>query len=595
MRGLVLLLAACQAPSVSWRSTTGSAFVEDGRVWVADGDRRSVWSASLNQLGRVEEVTLAGEPSRLAVDGRDIYVTLRVQGDVVRLRRRGARAAIDAQAEVGAEPFDVAVLDGRVFVTLSQEDALVELDDALAEVARWDLPGEPRWLHADADLGRVVVSLADIPAVVELDLGTGRETVHLVPERPRFVDPVCEPRNILPRVTGAAVTAPDGTIYVPVAYLDTQLVESEGNLLPACMPVPSGLAYYAPTPTPGIEVGRLTPMVVALRDGGAEPIVATSGGRGAPRGVLGDLSLQRDAQGDLRVLAPLRNHDVVVALSLRSCQDTGASWQSCSVRFVPAELGVGGLHADGTDVVGWSPIARRVVVGAPTEDHRVVQWSDDAPASLLGEDLVEGRRLFHDSTEDRVTNPLAGMSCSVCHADGRTDGLTWQFADFPRQTPSLAGRVSDTVPLTWTNDVDDVATEASRTSSVRMGGLGMDGFDLDRLSAFLDHTPDVVRPPGDAERVALGAEVFGRDEVGCATCHAGERGTDGKAHAVYGFDRPTATPPLRGVGATAPYLHDGSLPSLKAVLDRSRSGGMGDTSSLDARELEALEAFLAAW
>jgi len=52
------------------------------------------------------------------------------------------------------------------------------------------------------------------------------------------------------------------------------------------------------------------------------------------------------------------------------------------------------------------------------------------------------------------------------------------------------------------------------------------------------------------------------------------------------------TPGLRGIAATAPYLHDGSLKSLRSVLEWARNGEMGDTSMLSDDELDALEAYL---
>ncbi|MCA9322308.1 MAG: cytochrome-c peroxidase [Planctomycetes bacterium] len=62
------------------------------------------------------------------------------------------------------------------------------------------------------------------------------------------------------------------------------------------------------------------------------------------------------------------------------------------------------------------------------------------------------------------------------------------------------------------------------------------------------------------------------------------------------------TPTLRGLSFTAPYMHDGSLPTLRAVVDFYRAGG-GDNPNLDRkmqpielsdREAEGLVAFLEA-
>ncbi len=78
-------------------------------------------------------------------------------------------------------------------------------------------------------------------------------------------------------------------------------------------------------------------------------------------------------------------------------------------------------------------------------------------------------------------------------------------------------------------------------------------------------------------------------KAACSTCHTGWAFTDGRLHDIGlpGADRgrpaDTAapregeagfkTPTLRNVGRRAPYMHDGSLPSLEAVLTHYRSGG----------------------
>ena len=59
--------------------------------------------------------------------------------------------------------------------------------------------------------------------------------------------------------------------------------------------------------------------------------------------------------------------------------------------------------------------------------------------------------------------------------------------------------------------------------------------------------------------------------------------------------RPTAgtfnTPGLVGLWYTAPYLHDGSAPTLMDVLDRT-TGQMGHTAHLTVDEKEALVAYM---
>ena len=95
-----------------------------------------------------------------------------------------------------------------------------------------------------------------------------------------------------------------------------------------------------------------------------------------------------------------------------------------------------------------------------------------------------------------------------------------------------------------------------------------------------------------ATQVARGKALFQRGDVGCATCHSGTVYADGQNWAVMGFNTPTNTPSLRGIGGSAPFLHDGSAASLRDVLVRAKDGSMGNTGSLSDAELDDLEAYL---
>lgn len=98
----------------------------------------------------------------------------------------------------------------------------------------------------------------------------------------------------------------------------------------------------------------------------------------------------------------------------------------------------------------------------------------------------------------------------------------------------------------------------------------------------------------DDERAALnaaarrGMEVFFSRRAACAECHSGF--TVGGASASYantGVARDERqgfrVPSLRNIAVTAPYMHDGSLPTLAAVLDHYAAGGRFRSSFTDRR------------
>lgn len=114
-----------------------------------------------------------------------------------------------------------------------------------------------------------------------------------------------------------------------------------------------------------------------------------------------------------------------------------------------------------------------------------------------------------------------------------------------------------------------------------------------------------------------GMSLFFSDRTNCSSCHSGfdfsdysfrNNGlylnyTDPGRFRLTGDSTDWAlfkVPSLRNVGLTAPYMHDGSIPDLKAVLQHYNGGGAGAAYQdprikplgLTDQELESLEAFL---
>jgi cytochrome c peroxidase len=96
-----------------------------------------------------------------------------------------------------------------------------------------------------------------------------------------------------------------------------------------------------------------------------------------------------------------------------------------------------------------------------------------------------------------------------------------------------------------------------------------------------------------------GRQLFNRPDIGCASCHKPGLFTDLKSYDV-GTAGPTDqdatafdTPSLVEVWRTAPYLHDGSAPTLRDVLTARNPGDRhGRTSRLSEEELNDLAEYL---
>ena len=136
--------------------------------------------------------------------------------------------------------------------------------------------------------------------------------------------------------------------------------------------------------------------------------------------------------------------------------------------------------------------------------------------------------------------------------------------------------------------------------------------DLDALAAFtnsLQYRPNPFRSPDGslAPEAERGQAIFERADVGCTSCHAAPFYTDSTfaaspfiVHDVGTGDGPGEalgaafdTPSLLGLWDSAPYLHDGSAPTLRDVLTtKNPDDRHGKTSHLPEEEIQDVVAFL---
>ncbi|MFK8017293.1 MAG: PA14 domain-containing protein, partial [Gammaproteobacteria bacterium] len=225
-------------------------------------------------------------------------------------------------------------------------------------------------------------------------------------------------------------------------------------------------------------------------------------------------------------------------------------------------------------------------------------------SETLSAPVLLGKQIFYDARDDRLARDNY-MSCASCHNDGGQDGRVWDFTSLGeglRNTIELNGRGGMGHGfLHWSANFDEVQDFEGQIRTLAAGtGLMNDAdFDagtrseplgdakaglsaeLDALAAYLASLGDVDRSPYRADdgtlttAAAAGKLVFATN--GCGTCHAGTSFSgsgDGNALAnvgtltaasgqrlagpLDGIDIPT----LRDVWKTAPYLHDGSAPTL---------------------------------
>jgi hypothetical protein len=194
-----------------------------------------------------------------------------------------------------------------------------------------------------------------------------------------------------------------------------------------------------------------------------------------------------------------------------------------------------------------------------------------------------GHDLFHLATQNQI-------ACASCHPEAGDDGHVWNLQEGIRRTPSLRGGLSGTEPFHWSGEEPDINTLMTDIFTVRMGGLFEDTLHVQALTDWLDLQP--VRPAPtdlDAAAVQRGAATF--TAMACDSCHAGAKGTDNTNRNVGTGDN-FQVPRLVELAYRAPFLHDGSVPTLA---DRFTSlGGVSHpgSSGLTAQQVSDLVAYL---
>jgi len=618
-----------------------------------DGGTVAAIDAASNEVSRID---VGLEPTRIARAGDRLFVTLRGERNLAVLDASGEALELVSKIPVGAEPFGVvASEDGEtVFVAASLANQVHEIDaETLAITRSWTVRDEPRWLALHPSGRSLFAASARGGVFSRIDLRQDDSVQRrFLPDLASIQMETFEDIVLAGRITGDISVSPNGkALAIPGIYVDNVTPvgapvvvtddddELEGDVMEG--EVDTGYGSTA--------ISRFNPgvVLVALDTTGdfrvTDPVVINLTGTGTDFETLRSYpaSVSFSPDGD-SMLASLEGAGAVVSIPT----DGGAPSNNrlgAPVPIAPDGMDEGffgggpvmAFRATRTWVTPEGPrgiaflgdeeavtysfldrrIARIIHERVPVnQNHRANEMTltlegeagaveagsqvEYAPNTLPA-DVEEGRRLFYATNDSQMAASGAGVSCATCHFDGRNDGLTWLFdhenfgPDLERQTPSLAGVVSMTAPVTWTDDVASVFDEVMITSQGRMGGSGLAEANGLKVASFIDWTrePDLPLHGSTSASVLRGQEIFEREDVGCADCHNGAAFTDNEAYDMYGITG-VRTRSLVGVAASAPFLHDGSAPTIEAVLITARDGEMGDTSTLDSGEMEDLANYI---
>lgn len=601
-------------PKLVTRQSSTVAIVQDGKkslAYVADADDHSVHTVDVATGDEVATTYVAGTPSQLIVlaDGR-VAVALRDRSQVQILEPASkSNEALESRCVIptAAEPIALATTpdDATVLVT-SGWGAALGAYDAQSLARRYEVPlqREPRAVVVSDDGKRAFVThvVGSRMSVVDLDKRSavamnmnGTEEAEFGRRR------VFGGRNIVERrgCQGYALAKSSdigGRIFAPQVLVDPGRTDERTD-------------GYGESGASAPELAS----VAVIDEDTAEPLAEslsvetdmrsmTGAQRPRPPCLLPRAAVVDGASRGLFVAC--MGMDSVIEYDAAS-----ADPEHSERRRIPVAAGPNGLAIDteGRRLVVFSQFDRALHVvsldnkSEEQDDREVttlrVALSRKAKAAS-GPDFELGRRLFHATNDPRISRD--GRACASCHPDGRDDALTWATPDGPRQTPMLAGRITQTAPYGWLGSSDTVEGHLSQTFA-RLGGSGLARRELDALVAFATtmDAPASADPSSnpDTMLVQRGRTLFHSASAGCATCHnESDAFTDrhqydvksrADADATATFD----TPSLKFVGGTAPYFHDGRYSTLRALLLDS-DGKMGHTKQLAQEDLTALEAYL---
>lgn len=522
----------------------------------------------------------------------------------------------DLDLRYGARPFGVIAVGQRLYVTLQGTGELLHIErqgEDLTIVQRWPALPDARGLAALPD-GRVVVtrwrSVDGEGRAVAIDPTDGARTEWSLANDPQ----------------GASDTEIGG---VP-SYLDQPLVAPTGAEV-AFGSLQANLAHgpLFDEEEPAFDTVLRAVVSFVDPDANTEDFEARKqfDGRGfASAGVYTE-------RGDFLFLA-MRGSRVIERLDRLTDNQSGT--------LLEAGIGVDGitLSPDQVWLFANAALSRELRVwdvsdlsGVPLPTH-VIPLVEEEP---LDPAVLRGKQLFNDSFDPRLSRE-GYIACAHCHLDGDSDRLVWDFTargEGLRNTISMLGRGGDAHgPIHWTGNFDEIqdfehdirgpfggtglltdAAFAEADTSLGAPKAGRDA-DLDALAIYSATLGETYRSPHKTpdgqptDAMMRGEATFER--LLCDGCHMPPLYTDSVftepgvplLHDV-GTLRPESgqrlgmpltgidTPTLIGLFDGGPFLHDGSAPTLRAVLfDRNPDGLHGETAGLGAEEWADLEAFL---
>ncbi|MDX2015687.1 MAG: cytochrome c peroxidase [Myxococcaceae bacterium] len=259
-------------------------------------------------------------------------------------------------------------------------------------------------------------------------------------------------------------------------------------------------------------------------------------------------------------------------------------------------------------------------IACATCHHPSLAWADARALSIGtgGTGLGQARRARgHVTTRNSMTvlnTALNGVTARDTGPDPASAPMFWDHRvrslEAQAAQPILAADEMRGTRFTEASIFPEVEARLRATPeyvSRFSGAFGAAGISRDTITrALAAFERGLVERNSTFDRRALSAQqqrgqvAFGQH--GCPACHGGPMFSDYQLHrlGVSGLTTGVRAPSLRLVAKTAPYMHDGSLPTLRAVLqfygrvDRQLDPALRGVRGFSAQETDDVIAFLEA-
>ena len=591
---------------VDFGARTGSAVYYDAerkQVLALDVEGGTLNVLDPVSLDVISSIEVGKRPAQMVVDhsGR-AFVSLRDEGAIAIVEQGQVK-----KVSVGADPYGLALTPDHLtaFVVAGGSSRLVALDtETLRERYRVPLPAMARGVATDGKVALVSHAAGGTVSVVDLEVAQSESRSEN--SLGGAVRPVALSGPNGRKQGGAFAIVMDDSNRAIIPHLSMDTGETR----------PSEQRVFGTYGGGDPEFSQPMQVVASGLDMDQAAIKKVAGGKadGVTTQVLAPFQLSGSSLVRAASFVKLEKGQKVLMLGddgshrVMVFSVNGSSMQTIHMLDAPDGARGMAVSADGQSAYVVASFARTVAKYDLDKSHGMLARKPRTVkrfgAELLDEKMLLGRKVFHDGQNKRMSTN--GLACATCHPDGLRDNNVWTTDVGGRRTAILAGRLAGTAPYHWRGERPDLQASIKATV-VRLGGKGLTKKEAEALETYLIGMPVPAIDDGDQspDMIDEGQRIFMSEEAGCAGCHMpGMAFRDGKLHDVgtsnkhdVGLNGGKAvfdTPSLKGVSQGGPYYHDGSAPTLEALVAGASKDGrhMGDTSHLSDAQRKALVAYL---